>query len=1051
MTEPLDLSGLYTGGDYRYKLEGDGFTIENGKKIIDCSHMVYLLMKGAGYNITYENTSAMANSTYYEQITDLATVKRGDVALWLNATGHTPAPPLNHTGIIATFDGVKNGTFFGAQSSGVATANFGDRPHSGFWPRVTKVLRIKEQYRTGAQPAPVATPAPAPVGPEPLMNFQYPFRKADGKQFNNVEDVYKVLENEKSGHYLLGSNKFWHGGIHISDKSAPQCVLNEPVRCIADGEVVAYRLNKDYLESTFGDGDTAKKLKYSNSFCLVRHEYKSAPNPEEGPNKGKQNKLNFFSLYMHLLPYDRYPLAPEETPKPVVTMNFGDYKAYDKAPWIQGAVSYGLIKKGTRLEILDQAVDGVKTYAKGKILSGSVKNGSHKTRNVGDEVWFAYKENDAPYLNSQHKAIWTADKVRERLRPNYWQGKVKATAANKLDLYEAPTAPQNGQPVGVRSGNKQLIPTSVVEFDSKEVLNLIVEGKLRRMAQCTMVSGGLAAAGAVPESFWTCIENSSDYHMVDWASLLPSSFDSVESASTGIKAGDPIGYLGAIENLTGEDGGVAIKYQVHVEIFTAEADVKDFLKNVAGLKIGKQYLHLSAGTELKKKAPATGTAPLKKEHAVDLSNAPVLKEGAEDWYEVSIVEEDVTITGLVRKTGAEIITQHDWEKLGFQVVEEGNATADGFLDPDDTPQFFKDLFAKIDKNHDGDVSPNELTDALKNVDTRDLWTKLIAHHPTEWKDKAEAPKWSRLDQLLETSPKTLKHEKERISKYIFWDELSGRASVSSDMVWHFHPIGFVANFLTSVCIPVEKAKEIALLVSSGYEGKDRLDYEALAGNFDGQGMSFGIIQWNFGQGTLGPVLLAMRSADQVKFDACFDANMNFQSLLNSLNSASTISQMSWAAGVIANNNAGWKSSFKKLGEVEAFQKIQLDFAAKYNENIKSCVALMRELAPQLMVKVALRTYCALFDLCVQQNHLAKAEELIRTEFPTANITTQKELLVFVCRKRAEKAATVYRSDAFSRRMGIIEGHAYTATMEGITKTRANTNYGAIIEGDVCEI
>ncbi|MEO6677547.1 MAG: hypothetical protein ABIO21_09230 [Pseudomonas sp.] len=148
---------------------------------------------------------------------------------------------------------------------------------------------------------------------------------------------------------------------------------------------------------------------------------------------------------------------------------------------------------------------------------------------------------------------------------------------------------------------------------------------------------------------------------------------------------------------------------------------------------------------------------------------------------------------MVKKAGAELITQYDWEKLGFKIVEETNATADGFLDPDDMPQFFKDLFAKIDKNHDGDVDPGELADALKNADTRDQWAKLIAHHPTEWKDKAESTKWSKLDKLLETSPKTLKHEKERISKYVFWSELSGKATIGSDVIWHFHPIEFVGN------------------------------------------------------------------------------------------------------------------------------------------------------------------------------------------------------------------------------------------------------------------
>ncbi|GFM77019.1 calcium-binding protein [Pseudomonas cichorii] len=795
MTEPLDLKSRYTGGDYIYKMGGNGTALFNGKKAIDCSHMVNLLLTGAGYNIPYEDTRVMNNSTYYTTVLP-QDVRKGDIALWINIPPVRGGVALFHTGIVEDYNPVtQGGKFFGAQSSGNATAAFGPRPPlSYYWPVPTKFLRAKEEFRTGGSPAPAPTPAPAPeptpapAGPAPLLNFQYPFRKADGKQFTDVEDVYKALEGETSGHYLLGSNRFWHGGIHISDKTAPQCVLNEPVRCMADGEVVAYRLNQDYLESTFGDNE--KKLKYSNSFCLVRHEYKSAPNPEEGPNKGKQNKLNFYSLYMHLLPYARYPLAPEETPKPVVTMNVGDYKAYDKAPWVEGAQSYGLIKKGTRLEIIDQASEGVKVYAKGKILVGSVKSGSSTTRNAGDEIWFAYKENDAPYKNSAGDKIWTADKLVERLRPNYWQGKVKATAAIKLDLYKDPVNPQNGQPAGDKYST-QLNATSIVEFESKEVLTLNVGGKLRRMAKCTLVSGEVAGAGTVPPSFWICVENEASYKVVEWTSLTPSSFDSVETASTGIKAGDPIGYLGLTENLTGEEGGISSKHQVHVEIFTAEAEVKEFLKNIAGLKTGKQYLYLAKDTKLKVKASATETAPLKKEHAIDLAKAPVIKENNEDWYEVSVVDDNQTLTGLVKKTGAQLITQHDWEKLGFQIVEETNTTADGFLDPDDMPPFFKDLFAKIDKNNDKEVSSDELSEALKNKDTRDQWSRLIAYHPTEWKDKSGSAKWSKLDALLETSPKTLKHEKERIDKYAFWDELSGKAAIGSSLVWHFHPVEFI--------------------------------------------------------------------------------------------------------------------------------------------------------------------------------------------------------------------------------------------------------------------
>ncbi|PQP03494.1 hypothetical protein C5612_13195 [Pseudomonas frederiksbergensis] len=779
----------YEYGPAKGYADADG----DGRKEIDCSGLLYRMLKDAGYSIPYLTTGQLNVDVTHFDVVPLANVEPGDIALWINFHGHT--------GVVETINSVRNaGDFFGSQSSsGPKSAKYGHG--SGYWPMPEKFLRPKPQYRTGAQPAPAAAPAPAPApvaaptGPAPLMNFQYPFRKADGKQFTDAEELYKVLEGETSGHYLLGSNKFWHGGIHITDKSAPQCVLNEPVRCMADGEVVAYRLNQDYLESTFGDNE--KKLKYSNSFCLVRHEYKSAPNPEEGPNKGKQNKLIFYSLYMHLLPYKRYPLSPDETPKPKVTMKVGDFKAYDEAPLSSDIISPGKVTNGTKLEVLEQKDVNNITYAKGKILSGSVKAGSNKVRDVGTEIWFAYLKDGEPYKNSQHHRIWTADAIPERARPNYWQGKVKARATKRLPIHQSPANPTNGQPAGAPvDGGLELAVNSVIEFDSKEIVNLVIGNKLRRMASCTLVSGGVwQPTGNAPPTFWTNVENDPASQYVQWETVTPTDFDSVASTRTGIKAGDPIGYLGQIENLTDENGGVASKYQVHVEIFTAEADVKEFLKNSAGLKIGKQYLYLPVGAELKKKAPATGTTPLKKEHAVDLRKAPVIKEGSDDYYEVKVTEDGQSITGLVKKAGAEVITQHDWEKMGFQIVEETNATADGFLDPEDMPQFFKDLFAKVDKNHDGEVDPGELADALKNADTRDQWAKFIAHHPTEWKSKADAPKWSKLDKLLELSPKTLKHEKERISKYVFWEELSGSAVINSEVVWHFHPVEFVRTHL----------------------------------------------------------------------------------------------------------------------------------------------------------------------------------------------------------------------------------------------------------------
>jgi len=54
--------------------------------------------------------------------------------------------------------------------------------------------------------------------------------------------------------------------------------------------------------------------------------------------------------------------------------------------------------------------------------------------------------------------------------------------------------------------------------------------------------------------------------------------------------------------------------------------------------------------------------------------------------------------------------------------------------------------------------------------------------------------------------------------------------------------------------------ELCLKVSGGFESGTGPSYTSLTGNFDGQGMSAGILQWNAGQGTLQPLVAAIGNA-----------------------------------------------------------------------------------------------------------------------------------------------------------------------------------------------
>ena len=716
---------------------------------------------------------------------------------------------LNHTGVVESVGVMRDrGEFFGSQSStGPKSARFGKG--APFWPMPHQYLRPKLEFRTGAQSGPEASAPEAEspkAGVKPTLNFEYPIRKGSGQQFTDSEELFALLEKESSGHYLLGNHGFWHGGIHFSETSAPQCVRQQPVRCIADGEVVAYRLNKDYLQSTYSGNTQCSNLHYSTSFCLVRHTYYSPPNTTNGANKNKQNSLVFYSLYMHLLPYDRYAPEEEKAP-PRVKVVAGDWPARNVPMDEPNSEVLGMIPNGTEFTILEErnSADGKYRFSKGRIAKGKVAS-----QKEGDEVWFARLENGQPIKNSAGKQRLQEVPPQERQRPGYWQGKVRATVttAGGAKVRSAPTGDKGGPQV---APNQVLCPGSVVEFQSNKVLWLRLEdGKNYPMAECTFVpgQGGLKGGGTLPATFWICVEDTGKGKMVNRDAIIPDRFDSVVTLKTAIKAGDPVGYMGLYETPTAS-GGRNSRHQIHIEVFTGDAQLQAFLDNQAKLEDGRKYLRLPANTELADHSvleakqsllPAKGYK-LQHEHVVALDKSPIAKDSkGQEWYQVTVLENRQSITGLVKKptsssSDLEVICQYDLKKLGFRIVEEQNSNSDGFLDKDNTPAFFKDLYNEIDGLGDsnGEVSPQELATALRDPGLRERWRNFVALHPTEWRAKSSDPKWQRLNTLLSSNQELLKHEQDRIDNLVFWSELS--PADLPNATYHFHPFAFIAKFM----------------------------------------------------------------------------------------------------------------------------------------------------------------------------------------------------------------------------------------------------------------
>ena len=73
----------YSNTQYEYDY-GKGGSVDvngNGRKEIDCSHLLHLMLKDAGYTIPYRSTSQLATDTTHFDAVALADVQPGDIAL----------------------------------------------------------------------------------------------------------------------------------------------------------------------------------------------------------------------------------------------------------------------------------------------------------------------------------------------------------------------------------------------------------------------------------------------------------------------------------------------------------------------------------------------------------------------------------------------------------------------------------------------------------------------------------------------------------------------------------------------------------------------------------------------------------------------------------------------------------------------------------------------------------------------------------------------------------------------------------------------------------
>jgi len=197
-------------------------------------------------------------------------------------------------------------------------------------------------------------------------------------------------------------------------------------------------------------------------------------------------------------------------------------------------------------------------------------------------------------------------------------------------------------------------------------------------------------------------------------------------------------------------------------------------------------------------------------------------------------------------------------------------------------------------------------------------------------------------------------------------------------------------------------------------------FAGLSGDFDGQGISFGVCQWNFGQDSLQPLLRDMIRQHPGIVQSIFRERYG---VLTAALDADKRELMSFAASIQHPVKhfitEPWRGMFKSLGRTGEFQAIEQKYAAVlYRAALKLCAdyGLWSQRATALM-----------FDIKVQNGSigsLVKAQILadfagLTPDLPREALEVEK--MKIIAHRRAEAANPRWVEDVRARKLCIAKG------------------------------
>lgn len=191
-------------------------------------------------------------------------------------------------------------------------------------------------------------------------------------------------------------------------------------------------------------------------------------------------------------------------------------------------------------------------------------------------------------------------------------------------------------------------------------------------------------------------------------------------------------------------------------------------------------------------------------------------------------------------------------------------------------------------------------------------------------------------------------------------------------------------------------------------------FATVTGDFDGQGLSFGSLQWNFGQGSLQPILRRMDQEHGASIDAAFGPRAGeWRAVL----AAERAEQIQWAQSIQTPRHVlvePWLGLWRTLGRTAECQQLQVEASAGLFDR---AVALCQRFG-----LVSERAVALMFDIVVQNGSISGVVEArIRDDWARFGATREVDRLPIVARRRAEAANPQWVADVLARKLTIATG------------------------------